>query len=160
MRGILEYRWVRSLAGYAGFLILVAVAGSIAYDVVQESARPTVIRIIANLAAIIILLRLRSQWREDLTKPPYSEFAQPASTDARPTGSAKILEKLRDEVRLSIRSRRYFTEYLLPRLEKLGRQADVLVDISELHEPHRWSRNRGPSRADLDRMIERLERGS
>src|SRR6266568_2570626 len=121
--------WLRSLAGYAAFIAMVAGAGTLAYDLVQADARPTVIRISSALAASVILLHLRSRWRADLAMP---RPGRASTQDARPPVS-QVFTNLHHDVRLGMKSRRYFESYLRPRIEKLAREGDTHIDPPELH---------------------------
>lgn len=147
-----DRKWLKSLAGYAAYLALVAAAGTLAYDLVAPDARATVIRLTSGLAAGIILLHLRARWREEIEGPGLTRVDSEAD---RPSVS-QLYTNLHHDVRLSVQSRRYFETHLLPRLEKVAREKGETIDVPA---PDRWRwSKRGPTLAQLSQAVERLER--
>jgi hypothetical protein len=131
-----------------GLLALAAIPG---YLAVEPAWRPLVVRLACAAAVAVACVRL-SRWvgeAMDAYSPSLLDAARPQPTP--PALDPRFL-RLRDHLTQSVRSQRYFTAVLWPRLRALAR--GPLAEPA----PRRWLRRLGPSRAALQDLIAEIEK--
>ncbi len=120
-------------------------------------ARPVILRV-ALAAGLVILLctligRLLASFRSDdpdSFEPALEPPAVPVRLDA-------TLAQLRDEIRHSRSSRRYFEKVLWPRLRTLAARRGLATEDQPPPQPTGWRTRRGPSIGDLNQLVDHLE---
>ncbi len=139
------------IGGYA----LLAGAGTLvaipAYLMVAPAWRPLVMRLACAVVVMLGGLRIVGSVRRGLEGAPASALDAPPPAGAHPAFDERFL-RLRDDVRFSRGSRRYFDTILWPRLRALGATEPPFVDARSA-----W-RRRGVSWRELDDAIADLER--
>jgi len=142
MRHPSERRWPGILVGYAILIGALAGVDTIAYLSVSDVNKELVIRIaIAVLVGVAILhvhARLRL-WVEDQPR----NFELMLRPEMRSGKIDPLFLQLRNEVKYSVKSRRYFDRVLWPRLVKLGGAGGNTKPLER--PPERWIGRLGPS---------------
>ncbi len=111
-----ERRWPGLVAAYLLLIVLLAVPAVPIYYYIEPTYKLLVIRVCAGIVLAFTLHRLVGAVREQLEQQPPSSFDAAARPAVGAVYLAPQFEKLRDEVRYSIRSRAYFTHILRLRL--------------------------------------------
>jgi hypothetical protein len=139
------------LAAYALVTAVVLLAAIPGYLLLQASWRPVALRLGSTALVVIVGTRLVGRVRRSLERAPASalDAAPPAP---RPPAQDERFLRLRDDLLFSTRSRHYFEAFLWPRLARLG------VAGAPPPPPPRGRRRRGPSLAELDRLVTEAER--
>jgi hypothetical protein len=141
-----RYRLV-AYALAAAIALLVAIPG---YLVLDPFWRPLALRLAGGGLVIAGCVRLVARVRRSMDEDPASALDGPPPAARVPTLDERFL-RLRDDLVFSTRSRHYFDAFLWPRLQKLGADGAPPPE-------RRWTRQRGPSLAALDRVIASIER--
>ncbi|HXJ78146.1 MAG TPA: hypothetical protein VMS64_05630 [Candidatus Methylomirabilis sp.] len=152
-----ERRWPRLVAGYTVLLALVAGAATPIYFLLEPGNRPLVIRLGSALILLVVLIHLLGTLRArlDAQRPSGLERAlvpqrQQQTLDPR-------FVQIRDELRESAWSRRYFDHVLWPELIALaGRAPHGPSRPSLVRPPGRFFR-RGPALTTLRELIAVIE---
>jgi hypothetical protein len=152
-----ERRWPKIVIGYAVLLVVLAAVTAFAYDAAAPANQPMVLRLTVAFLVAVALIHVRSYRRGDPLWDPPSEF-QNALVPPPPTGKLDPgFVRLREEVANSAASRSYFENILRPRLGALARHRHG--DDADLPVPAAGALpRRGPSRRDLETLIEHLEK--
>jgi hypothetical protein len=127
--------------------LLVAIPG---YLLLDPLWRPFALRLAGGGLVIAGCVRLVGRVRRSVDEDPASALDGPPPPSRVPTLDERFL-RLRDDLVFSTRSRHYFDAFLWPRLQKLGAEGTPPAE-------RRWTRQRGPSLASLDRVITTIER--
>jgi hypothetical protein len=141
----------------ATFVVVAALAGAVALTeaFVAPAHRATAIRLIAGLALLIAVSRVRVIVRAAVGPRPSWGADEAAEARAhRPLTDAR-LARFYDEIRFSARSQSYFEHLLWPRLVALAR--DRGGPSETLVKPPARRFGRGPSVAALSRVVASLE---
>ena len=131
--------------GARGLVAALVVLGAIpAYLALGPTWRALTIRLACTAAVVVIGLRVVRGVRRAIDQAPPFELDTVAPAPAPPELDERFL-RLRDELRFSVRSRRYFDTVLWPRLVALAGPGLV--------SPAAARRGRGPSRDTLERLV-------
>jgi hypothetical protein len=154
-----ERRWLRLLAGYLVFVGCLALIVTPLYLYVEPSYRPVVIRLAAAVVVGIALLHLRGIVRERIDAQPASAFELALHRTPMEPRLAPLFLKLRDEVRFSTTSQKYFERVLWARiLAVLVRGPGGRVPaVPPVMPAGRRLLRRGPSLRTLRNLIGRIE---
>jgi hypothetical protein len=141
----------RSLVGVAIAATLVALAAMPAYFVLGPAWRTLAVRLVCAAAVVAGCVRAVRWAREAVAAPGPSLLHAPPPPAPGVELDARFLA-LRDDVRYSLRSRRYFDVILWPRLAELGGPG--------MKPParRRRLRRRGPPVGELARLVSDIER--
>lgn len=158
MQSPLDRRWSRLFVGYLLFVMLLDVALTPVYFLVESPHRPTVVRLGGALVVGIAVIHLRRIVRERIEDQPPSNFALALHQAITEPHDAPLFLKLRNEVRFSGTSHQYFEHVLWPRiLALLARQSGRPPVIAPVIPAGRRLFRRGPSLAALRDLIAELE---
>jgi len=130
----------------AALVVLVAIP---AYLTLGPTWRAVAIRLACTVAVVAISVRVVRGVRRAIEEGPRFELDAVAAAPAPPELDERFV-RLRDELRFSVRSRRYFDTVLWPRLAELAGPGLV--------PPAPRRRGAGPSRDTLERLVAEAER--
>ena len=154
MRQPTDYTYRGSVA--LRFLGLIVFATAAALTFLPADLRPTILRaaLVAGLAIALlhVLGRLIDAAREAASSP----FTQALAPPRLPVHLDAGLTQIRDEVRYSKTSRRYFDKVLWPRLVELAARRGIAADELEKPASSPFPR-RGISLASLAALVDQLE---
>ena len=140
----------RPLVGAAVVTTLVALAAMPAYLALAPSWRAVVVRLVCAVAVVAGCVRAVRWAKNAVAAGSGPVLDAPPPLPAGAELDARFLA-LRDDVRYSIRSRRYFDVILWPRLVELG-GAGMTPPARR-----RRLRRRGPSLGELSRLVSEIE---
>jgi len=157
-----ERRWLRLLAGYLVFVGCFALIVTPLYLYVEPSYRPLVIRLASAVVVGIALLHLRGIVRERIDTQSTSAFELALHRTPVQPRLAPLFLKLRDEVRFSTTSQKYFERVLWPRILELpvGGSRGRSSAAPPVMPAGRRLLRRGPSLETLRNLIGRIEESS
>ncbi len=156
----LNRRWLRLLAGYLVFVGCLALVVTPVYLYVEPSHRPEIVRLAAVVVVGIALIHLRGIVRERIDAQPVSAFELALRRAPMEPRLAPLFLKLRDEVRFSTTSQKYFERVLWPRiLALLARGPGAQPAVLPVMPAGRRLLRRGPSLGTLRNLIGRIEEG-
>ena len=140
----------RSLVGASIVVALVALASMPAYLALAPSWRAVAVRLVCAATVVAGCVRAVRWARDAVAAHGASLLDAPPAPAAGAELDARFLA-LRDDVRYSVRSRRYFDVILWPRLVELGGPGLAAPA------PRRRLRRRGPSIGELSRLVSDIE---
>ena len=143
-------RSLRRLATHGLFTALLVLAAIPAYLAMEPSWRAMAVRLWCVLVVVAACLRLRRGVAGSMEEGPSSALDARRPAFAAPEADARFL-RLREDLVLSTRSRRYFEAILWPRLLELAGG-----DLGRPAESSRTLR-RGPPLAALSRLVSEIE---
>jgi len=136
------------LAAFGLIVVLLALGVIPGYLTLDPAWRPFVVRLACALIVIVGCTRMIRRVRNAIADEPLSPLDAPAPAPRAPMLDDRFV-RLRDDLLFSRRSRRYFENFLWPRLRGLGG--------ADLPEPAP-GRRAGPSLRTLERLIADIER--
>jgi hypothetical protein len=146
------------LAARALVAALVVLAAIPAYLTLGPTWRAVAIRLACTVAVVAISVRVVRGVRRAIEAAPPFELDAAAAAPAPPELDERFV-RLRDELRFSVRSRRYFDTVLWPRLAGLaGPGLAAPPDRRRARRDGPAGRGRGPSRDTLERLVTEAER--
>jgi len=169
------------VVAYVVLIVLLAIPAVPVYYFVEPAYKLLVIRVCAGIVLAFTLHRLVKILHEQLDEQPPSDFEAAARVSVGALSLAPQFEKLRDEVKNSVRSRSYFEHVLRLRLLALfeprvrSRFGMSVADLAErptegldprllpllTHEsPRRTLPRRRISRRELQALVQMLEERS
>jgi hypothetical protein len=128
---------------------LVVLAAMPAYLALGPTWRALTIRLVCTAVVVAIGLRVVRGVRRAIHEAPPFDLDAVAAAPTSPELDERFV-RLRDELRFSVRSRRYFDTVLWPRLVALAGPGLV--------SPGATRRGRGPSRDALERLVADAEK--
>ncbi len=157
----LNRRWLRLLAGYLVFVGCLALVVTPLYLYVEPSHRPEIVRLAAAAVVGIALIHLPGIVRERIDAQPPSALEAALHRAPLEPRLAPLYMKLRDEVRFSTTSQKYFEHVLWRRILALlarepGGQPPAVPPV--MPAGRRFLR-RGPSLGTLRNLIGGIEEG-
>jgi hypothetical protein len=152
-----ERRWPRVAANYAVFLALLAVAVVPVHRAVEAANRPLVIRLAGALVLVVVLIHLATRLRARIEAQGPSDFEGALHPlPLAPTLDPRFAE-IRDELRYSARSERYFDRVLWPQLIALADRVPRRPSPQVLVKPAGRFFRRGPALTTLRELIASIE---
>ncbi len=135
----------------------IAIAAVAALTFFPAEQRPIILRV-ALAAGLVLMLahligRVIGAFRND-DPNGFDKALEPAQPTIRVDAS---YGQLRDEIRHSRNSRRYFDRVLWPRLRTLAARPGEAEGDLPVPPPH-WSKRRGPSLDEISRLVDHLEK--
>jgi hypothetical protein len=157
MTGLPERRWPRVVAGYAVFLVLLATAVVPVYLGVEAQKRTLVIRLAGTLVLGVVLIHLATKVRTRIDDQGPSDFERALHpAPLAPTLDPRFVE-IREELRYSTGSGRYFDRVLWPQLIAVSNQVPRRPSPSVLVKPAGRFFHRGPALTTLRKLIAAIE---
>jgi hypothetical protein len=152
-----DRRWATVAASYAVFLVLLSGVVVFVYLVVPAQNRSLVIRLAGTLVLAVVLIHLATKVRTRIEAQGPSDFERVlnAAPLAPPLGPR--FAEIREELRYSARSGRYFDRVLWPYLVAVANRLPRRQFPAVLVKPAGRSFRRGPSLATLRELIAVIE---
>ena len=147
-------RWI----AYAAFTSVVALATVPIYLGAAPRYRQTVVRLSGALIAAVLLLRLRTTCRDHIGAGVSSALDAARRPRRPPESHDPSFLALRDEVRFSTASQRYFEQALWPRFLALRAEAPTGASAELRRPPGRRLFRRGPTLGALADVVAAFER--
>ncbi|MSP50642.1 MAG: hypothetical protein EXQ95_15125 [Alphaproteobacteria bacterium] len=137
------------------FLGLIIAATIPALLLFPADLRPAILRVALAAGLAIAFLHLVGRLIGAARDGAASDFEQALVPPTAPVRVDSTLTQLRDEIRYSRTSRRYFDKVLWPRLLALASRRGIAPE--DLPKPAGWPRHRGPSLKSMSDLVDRLE---
>lgn len=139
-------------------LIALVVAATLpALIALPADLRPTVLRAALAAGLVILLASLLGRMLASFRNDDPDSFERALEPPVPPVRLDASLGQLRDEIRHSRSSRRYFEKVLWPRLRTLAARRGLAADDQPPPQPAGWLKRRGPSLGDLAQLVDHLE---
>ena len=139
-------------------LIALVVAATVpALVALPADARPVILRVALAAGLVILLSTLIGRLLASFQSDDPNGFEKALAPPAPPVRLDASLSQLRDEIRYSRSSQRYFEKVLWPRLRTLASRRGLAADDQPPPRPVGWLKRRGPSITDLNQLVDQLE---
>ncbi|MBL8687945.1 MAG: hypothetical protein JNL04_02550 [Rhodospirillaceae bacterium] len=155
MRPVVDDTTRRSISLRIIPIILIATAAAFFFFPAEQ--RPVIFRVSLVASLVVMLSHLIARAIGAFRNDDPNSFEQALEPSPPAVRMDATLNQLRDEIRHSRNSRRYFDRVLWPRLRTLAAKAGEAQGDLPPPPPH-WSKRRGPSLAEISRLVDHLEK--